>query len=79
MKRKAAEALKSTAQDNLAFGLIDEVIPEPHGGAHRDHAAAAERLAGAVHRHLSELMKIPVDRLVGARYERFRRIGVFTS
>jgi acetyl-CoA carboxylase carboxyl transferase subunit alpha len=79
MKRKAAEALKSTAQDNLAFGLIDEVIPEPHGGAHRNHAAAAEGLAGAVHRHLSELMKIPLDLLVDSRYERFRRIGVFTS
>jgi acetyl-CoA carboxylase carboxyl transferase subunit alpha len=79
MKRKAAEALKSTAQDNLAFGLIDEVIPEPHGGAHRNHAAAAEGVAEAVYRHLSELMTIPIDRLVDARYERFRRIGVFTS
>lgn len=78
MKRKAAEALKSTAQDNLAFGLIDEVIPEPHGGAHRNHAAAAESLAGAVYRHLSELMEIPHDRLIETRYERFRRIGVFT-
>jgi acetyl-CoA carboxylase carboxyl transferase subunit alpha len=79
VKRKAAEALKSTAQDNLAFGLIDEVIPEPHGGAHRDHSAAAESLGAAVERHLTELMKIPIDRLVDARYERFRKIGVFTS
>jgi acetyl-CoA carboxylase carboxyl transferase subunit alpha len=79
MKRKAAEALKCTAQDNLAFGLIDEIIPEPHGGAHRDHAAAAQSLIGAVQRHLSELMEVPVDRLVDARYERFRKIGVFNS
>ncbi|MBN2225699.1 MAG: acetyl-CoA carboxylase carboxyltransferase subunit alpha [Deltaproteobacteria bacterium] len=79
MKRKAAEALKSTAQDNFAFGLIDEIIPEPHGGAHRDHAAAAQSLNGAVQRHLSQLMKVPVDRLVDARYERFRKIGVFNS
>ncbi len=79
MKRKAAEALKSTAQDNLAFGLIDEVIPEPHGGAHRDHSAAAENLSAAVQRHLSELMKIPIDRLVEDRYERFRKFGVFIS
>ena len=79
MKRTAAEALKSTAQDNLAFGLIDEVISEPHGGAHRDHAATAENIAEAVHRHLLELMKTPADELVDARYQRFRRIGVFTS
>jgi len=79
MKRKAAEALKSTAQDNLAMGLIDEVIPEPHGGAHRDHAVAAENFVEAVERHLIELMKVPIDRLIEARYERFRKIGVFTS
>lgn len=79
MKRKAAEALKSTAQDNIAFGLIDEVIPEPHGGAHRDHPAAAANLAGAVGRHLSDLMKMPVDQLVEARHRRFRKIGMFIS
>jgi len=79
MKRTAAEALKSTAQDNLAFGLIDEVIPEPHGGAHRNQEATADNIAGAVHRHLLELMKIPADELVDARYQRFRKIGVFTS
>ena len=79
MKRKAAEALKSTAQDNIAFGLIDEVIPEPHGGAHRDHPAAAANLAGIVGRHLSDLMKMPVDQLVEARHRRFRKIGMFIS
>jgi acetyl-CoA carboxylase carboxyl transferase subunit alpha len=79
MKRKAAEALKSTAQDNLAFGLIDEIIPEPHGGAQRDHAAAAENLIEAVHRHLMELTRVPVAELVRTRYERFRKIGFFDS
>jgi acetyl-CoA carboxylase carboxyl transferase subunit alpha len=79
MKRKAAEALKSTAQDNLAFGLIDEIIPEPHGGAQRDHAAAAENLIEAVHRHLTELTRVPVAELVRTRYERFRKIGFFDS
>ncbi len=79
MKRKAAEALKSTAQDNLAFGLIDEIIPEPHGGAHRDHAAAGESFAKAVERHLAELTGVPAAELVRARYERFRKIGFFDS
>lgn len=79
MKRKAAEALKPTAQDNLAFGLIDEVIPEPHGGAHRNHAAAAESLGAALSRHLSELIEIPIGRLVDERYNRFRKIGYFTE
>jgi acetyl-CoA carboxylase carboxyl transferase subunit alpha len=79
MKREAAEALKSTAQDNVAFGLIDEVIPEPFGGAHRDHAEAAKNLAEAVERHLAQLVEIPVDRLIAERYEKTRRIGVFTS
>ena len=79
MKKKAAEALKSTAQDNLALGLIDEVVPEPFGGAHRDHALAAKNLAEAIDRHLTELLNIPIDRLVAMRYEKTRRIGVFVS
>jgi acetyl-CoA carboxylase carboxyl transferase subunit alpha len=79
MKREAAEALKSTAQDNLAFGLIDEVIAEPLGGAHRDHAAAAKNLAEAVDRHLLELIEVPVDRLLTERYEKTRKIGVFSA
>jgi acetyl-CoA carboxylase carboxyl transferase subunit alpha len=78
MKRTAAEALKSTAQDNLSFGLIDEVVQEPHGGAHRDHQAAAGNLAEVIERHLAELLEVPVDRLVEARYRRFRNIGMFT-
>ncbi len=79
MKREAAEALKSTAQDNLALGLVDEVVPEPLGGAHRDHTVAAQNLAGAIERHLRELTAIPVERLVDLRYERTRRFGVFVS
>jgi acetyl-CoA carboxylase carboxyl transferase subunit alpha len=79
IKRKAAEALKSTAQDNLAFGLIDEVIPEPHGGAHRDHGTAAGNLADVVERHIRELIELPADQLVETRYRRFRKIGVFIA
>jgi acetyl-CoA carboxylase carboxyl transferase subunit alpha len=79
MKRTAAEALKSTAQDNLALGLIDEIVSEPHGGAHRDHPVAADNLAGALERHLAELLTIPLDRLVEMRYDRFRKFGVFSS
>src|SRR5881296_3553136 len=57
-KERAAEALKLTAQDQLTLGVIDEIIPEPPGGAHADAEAAAEILAEALKRHLRELMKL---------------------
>lgn len=81
---KAAEAMRITAHDLLEFGIIDEILPEPPGGAHLDHAAAAARLQEALIRHLDELKKLygpapqlNVDKLLEDRWQRFRRIGVF--
>src|SRR5204863_862851 len=61
---EAAAALKLTAADLLELGLIDEVIPEPLGGAHHDHNAAIANLKSAVTRHLNELCKIPMEQLL---------------
>ena len=74
---KAARALRFTSSDLLEFGVIDEVIPEPLGGAHRDHRAAATTLKGSIIAALRELKEIPREELAERRYEKFRRIGIF--
>src|SRR5713226_2631281 len=66
-KERAAEALKLTAQDQLTLGVIDEIIPEPPGGAHADPEAAAEALASPLQRHLRELMKLRTAKLLKRR------------
>ena len=76
-KDKAARALRFTSKDLLEFGVIDEVIPEPLGGAHRDHRAAATVLKGSLVAAIRELKLIPRDQLVDRRYDKFRRMGVF--
>jgi acetyl-CoA carboxylase carboxyl transferase subunit alpha len=76
-KDKAARALKFTSRDLLGLGVIDEIIPEPLGGAHRDHRQMASILKGRLIQIVRELAAIPVDRLLDRRYEKFRRIGVF--
>lgn len=76
-KEQAAEALKMTARDLLALGIIDAVIPEPLGGAHRDHHLMASRLKLYLRSHLRELLAIPLDQLLESRYQKFRRMGVF--
>ncbi|MBI5873836.1 MAG: acetyl-CoA carboxylase carboxyltransferase subunit alpha [Candidatus Omnitrophica bacterium] len=73
----AAEALKLTAQDLLKFGVIDEVIKEPLGGAHVDPQETAKNIKAAVKKYFIELMKIHKDELVGLRYEKFRSMGKF--
>lgn len=73
----AADALKLTARDLLKLEVIDEIIPEPLGGAHRDYDGAATRVKEAVARHLRELKRLPAERLVAERYQRYRRIGAF--
>jgi acetyl-CoA carboxylase carboxyl transferase subunit alpha len=73
----AAEALKITATDLLKLAIIDEIIPEPMGGAHRDYQEAAAHVKEAVLRHLRELKDIPEERLLSERYQRFRRMGPF--
>lgn len=74
---RAAESLKLTSEDLLKFRIIDEVLLEPVGGAHRDPAAAAESIAGAVLKTLEELKPKTPARLVEERYKRFRKIGAF--
>jgi acetyl-CoA carboxylase carboxyl transferase subunit alpha len=76
---EAAEALKLTAQDLLKLGVVDEIIPEPEGGAHRDYDSAARALSAALRRSLKQLSAAPVDEMLAARYEKFRRLGVFAE
>ena len=74
---EAAEALKITAADLKRLGAIDAIIPEPEGGAQKNHKAAALAVKKAVLAALKELAKIPVDQLVDARYAKFRAMGNF--
>ena len=76
---EAAEALKLTAPDLLELGIVEEVIPEPTGGAHLDVDAAAEALGEAVSRHLDELAQQTPDEWVSGRAARFRALGAFTE
>lgn len=73
----AAEALKITATDLLALKLIDEIVPEPEGGAHLDHDAAAKLLDVALTRALDDVSKLPPNDLLEARYVKFRQMGLF--
>ncbi len=72
---KAAAALKLTAQDNLRHGIVDAVIEEPLGGAHRNPALMAERVEQWLTQNLRELKRFKLENLVRKRYERFREIG----
>jgi acetyl-CoA carboxylase carboxyl transferase subunit alpha len=75
--RVAAESLKMTATDLHRLGVIDEVIKEPLGGAHRNPRKMGEDLKEAIERHLSQLEKMNLDELLKLRYEKFRRMGSF--
>ncbi len=77
--KKSAEALKLTAKDLSGFGITDEIIPEPPGGAHRDHDAIARSVGDAIRRHLADLRKLSPEQLVVDRYKKYRAMGVFTS
>ncbi|MDQ7779607.1 MAG: acetyl-CoA carboxylase carboxyltransferase subunit alpha [Planctomycetota bacterium] len=74
---QAAEALCLTPDRLKQLGIVDEIIPEPLGGAHHDHAAAAAALKRSILKSIAELREIPVDRLLDMRYEKYRRIGEF--
>ncbi len=76
---EAAEALKLTAQDLLKLKVVDEIVSEPQGGAHRDYDSVAENLGSALRRNLQHISKIPIDELLQKRYEKFRRLGIFTE
>jgi acetyl-CoA carboxylase carboxyl transferase alpha subunit len=70
-----AEVLKLTAADLHALGIIDTVVPEPEGGAHRDADAAAEALKNHLISALQELRRVPMRRLLADRYKKYRHIG----
>ena len=73
---KAAQALKLTGRDLLKLGVVDGIIPEPLGGAHRDPVGAAELLKQAIVRQLDQLCAMSGAQLQQARYDRFRNLGV---
>ncbi len=78
-KDEAAKVLNLTAQRALELGVIDSIIDEPLGGAHRDYAEATANVKAALLSHLSPLLDIPVPALVAQRYEKFRRMGRFAE
>jgi acetyl-CoA carboxylase carboxyl transferase subunit alpha len=75
--QEAAEAMKLTARDLQKLNLIDEVIPEPLGGAHRNREESAAAVKAALVKHLRQLSTLPTDHLLAERYMKFRRIGAF--
>jgi acetyl-CoA carboxylase carboxyl transferase subunit alpha len=76
-KELAAEAMRITATDLSELGCIDGIVPEPEGGAHRDHEAAANLLDITLQKHLAELNKMSASELVASRYTKFRNIAQF--
>ena len=73
----AAQAMRITAKDNLEMGFCDEIIPEPAGGAHHDYDAAAASLSTALEKNLAELEKKPLQELLDARYQKFRKMAQY--
>jgi acetyl-CoA carboxylase alpha subunit len=67
--------MKVTATDLVRFGIVDEVVPEPPGGAHSDPETLFRTLEALLERQLSELAALPADELVARRHEKFRRMG----
>ena len=74
---QAAKALRFTSKDLPQFGVVDDVIKEPLGGAHRDHYRMAARLKVYLVKSLRELVNQPLDELLQIRYQKFRRMGEF--
>ncbi len=77
MIRQASEVLRLTAQDLLSFGIVDEVVPEPEGGAHLNHDGAAQNLKKALEKNLKTLIGLSPKALEEQRYQKFRAMGVF--
>jgi acetyl-CoA carboxylase carboxyl transferase subunit alpha len=75
---QAAAALKLTAKDLLELNIVDEIIPEPLGGAHRDFDTTAATLKKTLLKHLEKLNDLKISELLDARYKKFRKIGEFT-
>ena len=78
-KETAAEALKLSAEDLLEQGIIDRIVPEPLGGAHKDHLQIASTLKSVLKEELSLLMKIKPEKLIQNRLEKFAKIGMYVE
>jgi len=78
-KETAAEALKLTAEDLLEQGIIDRIVPEPLGGAHKDHLQMAATLKETIKEELEALLKIKPEKLVQNRLEKFAKMGVYVE
>jgi acetyl-CoA carboxylase carboxyl transferase subunit alpha len=78
-KPEAAAAMKMTATDLQRLGVVDEIVPEAAGGAHRDHDTTARSLGDAIRKHLAELILLPPETLRARRYDKFRCIGAFVE
>ncbi|HOB22671.1 MAG TPA: carboxyl transferase domain-containing protein, partial [Bacillota bacterium] len=76
---EAVDALKISAQDLLELGIVDEVIPEPTGGAHRDLPEMVKRIDAAIAQHLEELMDLSAEELIEQRWNKYRRLGAFET
>jgi acetyl-CoA carboxylase carboxyl transferase subunit alpha len=76
-KELAAEAMRITATDLSELGCIDDIVPEPEGGAHRDYEAAANLLDVSLQKHFAELKKLPVRELLESRYDKFRNMAQY--
>lgn len=76
---QAAEAMKITAADLLEMEVIEEIVPEPKGGAHRDYEATAAAIKDALWRHLQELISLNRAELKEDRYRKFRKIGEYAE
>ena len=76
---KAATALKFTSSNLLEMGIVDDVIEEPLGGAHRDHHSMAAKMKSYLKKNLKELKQKSSEDLLDERYSRFRKIGVFNE
>jgi acetyl-CoA carboxylase carboxyl transferase subunit alpha len=77
--QKSAENLKLTAKDLSGFGIVDEVVKEAPGGAHRDPKLTIDNVGAALRRHLAQMKGMSPEQLVKARYQKFRAMGVFTT
>jgi acetyl-CoA carboxylase carboxyl transferase subunit alpha len=76
---EAANILKLTSKDLHRLGIVDEIVPEPLGGAHRDHDEMARILRENLLKHLNELQKLPEEELLRTRYEKLKAIGEFAE
>jgi len=78
-KEEAARALKLTAPDLMPFGIVDEIVAEPMGGAHRDQDVTFENLGKAIAANLKPLLKLSTEDLLAQRLDKFDKMGTFTE